>query len=180
MIVSDLICSDGHRFESWFRSGAAYEDQSEHKAIVCPVCGDTAVGKAPMRLFVSRRGEHDRDRAGSPDPEAATAAGSPSASSPPASPSPPSRAAPSDQPASQPTPASVPSAAEETLQALRKLIEATCDDVGREFAEEARRIHYGETDPRNIYGKASADEADALREEGIAVQSLPWMRRRLD
>ena len=178
MIVFDLICSDGHRFESWFRSGAAYEDQSEHKAIVCPVCGDTAVGKAPMRLFVARRG--GPDRAGSPDPEAATAAGSASASSPAASSSSPSRAAPSDQAASQPTPASVPSAAEETLQALRKLIEATCDDVGREFAEEARRIHYGETDPRNIYGEASADEADALREEGIAVQPLPWMRRRLD
>ncbi len=175
MIVFDLMCSDGHRFESWFRNGAAYDDQSQSGAIVCPVCGDTAVAKAPMRPYVARRGAHRADKA---ERQSAPAAGRPAAG--------PSSAAPSASPqaaapeaASPPAPA-VPAAAEKSFQMLRKLVEATCDDVGREFPEQARRIHYGETAPRAIYGEASADEAKDLREEGIAVLPLPWMRRRHD
>ena len=62
--------------------------------------------------------------------------------------------------------------------ALRSLIEANCDDVGREFPEQARRIHYGETDQRNIYGEASADEASAFarrrhRHPALAVDAPP-------
>ncbi len=169
MIVFDLICSDGHRFESWFRNGDAYDAQSQRNAIVCPVCGDTAVGKAPMRLHVARHGGNARADASDRDAPVAEP-GSPAASSPRAS----------SPPAAQPSPSSPDPAPREMLRALRKLIEATCDDVGRAFPEQARRIHYGETDPRGIYGEASADEADSLREEGIAVNPLPWMRRRHD
>ena len=58
------------------------------------------------------------------------------------------------------------------LQVVRHAIENT-DDVGNRFAEEARRIHYGETDARGIRGVASLEERHALREEGIEVLSLP-------
>ena len=58
------------------------------------------------------------------------------------------------------------------LQAVRHAIENT-DDVGNRFAEEARRIHYGETDARGIRGVASLEERHALHEEGIEVLSLP-------
>ncbi|HEY6135698.1 MAG TPA: DUF1178 family protein [Rubrivivax sp.] len=58
------------------------------------------------------------------------------------------------------------------LQAVRRAIENT-DDVGDRFAEEARRIHYGETDARGIRGQTTAEERVALREEGIEVLSLP-------
>jgi hypothetical protein len=171
MIVFDLICSDGHRFESWFRNSAAYDDQAQHKAIVCPVCGDTAVGKAPMRPFVARRGARRAEALEGGSAPAASPSSTPSASAPPG------EAAPEAVPApTQPA----PMGAEDVLRALRQLVETTCDDVGREFPEQARRIHYGETTPRAIYGEASADEANALREEGIAVQPLPWMRRRHD
>ena len=58
------------------------------------------------------------------------------------------------------------------LQAVRRAIENT-DDVGDRFAEEARRIHYGETDARGIRGQTTVEERVALREEGIEVLSLP-------
>lgn len=58
------------------------------------------------------------------------------------------------------------------LRAVRKMLEQT-EDVGERFAEEARRIHYGETPERGIRGRATRDEAQALREEGIDVVSVP-------
>jgi hypothetical protein len=64
------------------------------------------------------------------------------------------------------------------LQALRELrgkVEAESDFVGDRFAEEARRIHYGEVETRSIYGQTSDDEADALREEGVAFARIPWI-----
>jgi hypothetical protein len=60
---------------------------------------------------------------------------------------------------------------------IRRKVEEKCDYVGPEFAEEARRIHYGETDPRGIYGETSDDEASALREEGVEFGRIPWPAR---
>lgn len=61
------------------------------------------------------------------------------------------------------------------LQAVRHLL-ANTEDVGERFAEEARRIHYGETEQRGIRGQTSDDERQALHEEGIEVLSLPLPR----
>jgi hypothetical protein len=60
------------------------------------------------------------------------------------------------------------------LRGLREKIERTCDYVGPSFAEEARKIHYGETDPRNIYGETSSEDAEALKEEGVSFGRVPW------
>lgn len=60
---------------------------------------------------------------------------------------------------------------------LNKHIAETCDYVGDTFPEEARKIHYGEAEHREIYGEASLKEAAELREEGIAVAAIPWLRR---
>jgi hypothetical protein len=62
------------------------------------------------------------------------------------------------------------------LVALRQHVEQHCENVGERFAEEARRIHYGETEPHGIYGDSSDAEAEALAEEGIAVARLPWIQ----
>ena len=59
------------------------------------------------------------------------------------------------------------------LKGLRAHLEANADDVGKNFPEEARKIHYGEKEERNIYGEASAEEAKALHEEGIPALPLP-------
>lgn len=63
----------------------------------------------------------------------------------------------------------------EMLRQVRTHVEANADYVGNRFAEEARRIHYGETEPHGIYGEASIAEAEALIEEGIEVQPLPML-----
>jgi hypothetical protein len=61
------------------------------------------------------------------------------------------------------------------LQQLRRHVEATCDNVGDRFAEEARRIHRGEVEPHGIYGDATDEQATELADEGIAVARLPWV-----
>jgi hypothetical protein len=58
------------------------------------------------------------------------------------------------------------------LRAVQHVLSHT-DDVGDRFAEEARRIHYGETDERAIRGRATPEEAQSLRDEGIEVMALP-------
>jgi hypothetical protein len=66
------------------------------------------------------------------------------------------------------------------VDGLRQDVEANCDYVGDEFASEARRIHYGETDDHDIYGEATDDEAKDMDEEGIDFFRLPFPRRRND
>ena len=63
------------------------------------------------------------------------------------------------------------------LGELRAKVEANCDYVGEKFAEEARKIHFGETDPRNIYGETSKEEAHELAEEGVEFARIPWLPR---
>jgi len=61
------------------------------------------------------------------------------------------------------------------LVELRKQVETNCDYVGEQFAEEARKIHYGEVDPHGIYGEASESESRELAEEGIKFGRIPWI-----
>ena len=65
-----------------------------------------------------------------------------------------------------------------TIDAMRKKIEESCDNVGEDFAEEARRIHYGEAEERGIYGKATEKEAIDLDDEGIEFYKIPDTRTR--
>jgi hypothetical protein len=62
------------------------------------------------------------------------------------------------------------------LAEMRQQVEDNCDYVGEKFAEEARKIHYGEADKHNIYGEASDEEAGELKEEGVEFQRIPWPR----
>ena len=125
MIRYDLRCSADHEFEGWFRNSAGFDEQRSAGELVCPICGGTEIGKAPMAPAVARS-------------------------------------------APQIDPRTV-------LRALRKAVEANCDNVGDRFAEEARRIHYGETETRPIYGDATREEAAALTDEGIEIAAIPWI-----
>ncbi len=64
--------------------------------------------------------------------------------------------------------------------ALRAQIEAQADDVGRNFAAEARKIHDGEAPKRAIYGEARIDEAKSLIRDGVPVLPLPWSSRKVN
>lgn len=63
------------------------------------------------------------------------------------------------------------------LQEIRAQVEDNCDYVGDRFADEARKIHYGETDARGIYGEASDDDFQELNDEGIEIARIPWLPR---
>ena len=66
-------------------------------------------------------------------------------------------------------------ARKEMVTMMRNHVRENCDYVGGDFAEEARKIHYGETEERGIYGESSPEEAKDLVEEGIGVTPIPWM-----
>lgn len=69
-----------------------------------------------------------------------------------------------------------PQMPEEVVTKIREIkqhIEANSENVGDKFPEEARKIHYGESEARGIYGKASVKEAVELAEEGVGVIPIP-------
>ena len=72
-------------------------------------------------------------------------------------------------------PALTPAQMRAMLVELRRQVETKCDYVGERFAEEARKIHYGEVDPHGIYGEATTEESRELTEEGIAFGRIPWV-----
>jgi hypothetical protein len=148
MKVLNLRCANGHGFEGWFGSEDDFLDQNGRGLLECPLCADRVVTRLPSapRLNLS----------GAKEPVPAKAADVAPAAAVPAAP------APADLQAAW-------------LSAVRKLVEST-EDVGERFAEEARRIHYGEAEERAIRGRTSADEREALREEGIEVLSIPIPR----
>ena len=65
----------------------------------------------------------------------------------------------------------------QALRELRSQVEQNCDYVGDQFAEEARKIHYGEADSRGIYGESTEKQATELADEGIEVSRIPWLPR---
>ena len=160
MIKYQLVCDAEHEFEGWFGDSAAFDSQSKSGLLSCPVCGSDDVRRALMAPNLASPKSH----ASKSDTKAADA---------------------TDQtlPAAGPV-AGLPPEAAHNMQILvnemRKLqskIRSECRDVGDNFAEEARKIHYGETEPEGIYGKATAEEREALDEEGIAVVDMPLLPR---
>ena len=152
MIVFDIQCDDGHIFEGWFADSATYEKQVKTHAVECPVCGSSKVKKAPMAPNIatgvaSRVSEAETPPApqGSENSEASGASEG------------------KEQTARY----------MKMLTKMREHVEANCDYVGDKFAEEARRIHYGETEKHNIYGEASSEETKELEDEGIEFRRDP-------
>jgi len=143
MIIFDLACTRGHRFEGWFASGEAFDRQQAGGQVRCPVCDDDTVSRLPSaHVAVSK------------------SARVPAPVAPPAAPVPTEAA---DATAGLPP---------EVVAKLREIVRAT-ENVGPRFPEEARRIHYNESPARAIRGQASPEEADSLREEGIDFAPLP-------
>lgn len=145
MIVFDLSCAEGHRFEGWFGSSADYEGQREGGLLACPFCGSGKVGKAPMAPAVPAKGNTRTESL-------------------------PTTATPQQAMANTPLPPQVLAAlAKAQAEALKN-----STWVGDKFAEETRKMHYGERDEAPIHGQASLAEAKALIEEGVPVAPLPF------
>ena len=150
MIRYNLKCAEGHEFDAWFASAAAYGKQAENGAIECPLCGDRNVEKALMAPNLSRSGANAKVESETPDDQRKTVGMVSGAGG----------------------------EAEKALGKLREFVEGACEDVGDKFPEEARKIHYGEAEARGIYGEATQRESEELVEEGIPVGRLPWRSRR--
>lgn len=147
MIRYSLQCEREHGFEGWFSSSADHDRQKDAGLVECPVCGSRKIGKALMA------------------PSVATAR---------------KKEARAEVAAAQQTAVMKPAGADaQKLSMLRQLKElrdkvlSGAENVGESFAEEARKIHYGEADSREIYGKASLEDAASLVEEGIEVMAVP-------
>jgi hypothetical protein len=82
-----------------------------------------------------------------------------------------------DLPETLPPEPRLPDRMRAVLQKMRAMVEQNCDYVGPDFADQARRIHHGETAPRGIYGEATPEEAEALADDGIDVTRIPWVPR---
>ena len=171
MILFVLKCTADHRFEAWFRNGDAYETQAAARSIACPVCGDTHISKAPMAPSIAKR----RGKEAAPVPEAA--AGPETATQAATQAMVPASAGAGQPPAGDEARQRFAAELMRQLTEMRRTVEENCDYVGDRFAEEARRIHYGEADPRGIYGEASAKEVEELQDEGVTFHRIPWLPR---
>ena len=148
MKVLDLQCSQHHLFEGWFASEDDFASQCLRGLVQCPVCADPTVVKklSAPRLNLS----------GAREP--------PAAKSEPAS---------SASPAMPARMGEVETALAAAWMAVARHVVANTTDVGERFAEEARKIHYGEVEERGIRGKTTPEQARELVEEGISV--LPFV-----
>jgi hypothetical protein len=134
VISYSLQCRKGHRFEAWFKSAVAFDEQQARGIVSCAQCGDGHVEKAPMAPAVART-DGERVAVSSLSPEAAQF-----------------RA---------------------MLREYRRRVMGSAENVGDRFAEEARKIHFEESEARGIYGEATREEVAGLLEDGIEFLPLP-------
>lgn len=155
MKVIDLQCPYGHGFEGWFASQDDFQRQCSEGQVECPVCGDVNITRVPS---APRLNAKSNTRTASMLPERRSEADGAQ-----------QVAAFSAANSSQ-----LPQSAMQSLwlKVVDHVLKNT-EDVGERFAEEARRIHYGEMPERGIRGRATVQEAQQLEEEGIEVMALP-------
>lgn len=167
MKVLNLRCSHQHSFEGWFGSEDDFQNQLKRGLIECPMCADSSIQKMPSAPRLNF-GHHDRGADLSSE-----AQNTPSVST---AVAPPTHADARSHPPEidQQDSAMNPAAQAAFLNALRHVVAHT-EDVGQRFADEARRMHYGEVEGRSIRGQASARETVELLEEGIEVLPLPLL-----
>ena len=173
MIKYTLVCEIAHTFEGWFRNSDDFDAQCERKLVVCPICGGTKIKKGLMAPAVSTARKRE---AMSPVIEAENTSSEPAV---PAVTAQSTESGPAETGKTSMQPSAllpVDVRQKEIVEALRvvraRMIENS-ENVGTGFAEEARKIHYGEAEERSIHGETTPKDAADLIEEGIAVLPLP-------
>jgi hypothetical protein len=129
-----LVCEHDHKFDAWFRSAEAYDEQDRRGIVTCPVCGSGDVHKGLMAPHIGRAGT-DKVSLSIGHPQHAQL--------------------------------------REAMKALRNKVTSEADYVGDKFAQEARKIHFKDVEPRGIYGEATRDEVAALVDDGVDFMPLP-------
>jgi len=152
MKVLDLQCQHQHSFEGWFASEEDFQSQNARLLVECPFCGDHHITKmlSAPRLNLSGASPPFSGNAHAEEPSSATVTTSASSSA-----------------------ALMPLEAQQAWMHMVQHVLSNTEDVGGQFAEEARKMHYGEKPERAIRGQVSREETSALLEEGIQVMPLP-------
>lgn len=139
MIAYDLICSNGHLFECWFKDSASFEEQKTAGIINCPICDDSDVDRV-FSPFAIKKGEGKKkgreEEKGREEVDL-----------------------------------------QKTLRMINEYLDKHFEDVGRNFAKEALKIHWGEAEKRNIKGIATPQEEALLKEEGVPFIKVPIVKR---
>ncbi len=145
--VFDLECEHGHVFEGWFSSRESYDEQISRGLLCCPVCNSHEVKRklsAPRINVGAQESSTASDTAPVPPP----------------------------LPSTMPTEEQMRVIQGQLLQELRSVIRKS-DNVGTQFAQEARRMHEGDIEPRAIRGQATAQEYQELADDGIIAMPIP-------
>ena len=145
MIVFDLHCKEGHRFEGWFASSKEFDSQKKRGLLSCPTCGGAGIERLPSAT---------RFNAGAEAPKPAM---------------------PAKAEKTPDMEGKDPFAVAQILYSrmLDEILTKT-EDVGAEFPSEARKIFYSQSPGRAIRGQATREEHDALVDEGIPVARFPF------
>lgn len=164
MIKFSLGCENEHEFEGWFSDGDEFTRLAQAGHLDCPTCGSAKIEKLLMAPSLKKKAN-----AGAvlPSPNEMVQE-TPSAPMP-AAPAPTTVA----MPELPPQLADAHAEMVEKVREFKKHVVANTEDVGKDFVEEARKIHFGETEKRGIHGKADVEEAIELMEEGIDVMPIP-------
>ena len=165
MIKYQLICDNEHDFEGWFSSSSAYEEQLAKGYVDCPVCGSQSVKRALMAPNLnSPKTRQNPELPALPKADEIASEISPKDMS--AAENPLAKLSPQDQ-------AAVMGAAMSALRDIHTKVKKDFTNVGDKFADEARKIHYGETESKPIYGTTTQEEREDLADEGIVFHHLP-------
>ena len=165
MKVLNLQCSRQHSFEGWFGSEDDFQRQLARGLIECPLCADKGIQKMPSAPRLNFGSHQARDSELAIHGQTLSCASTAFAST--------NNLVAHSDPIEKGKPNSISPAAQAAFLSAMRHIVATTEDVGQRFAEEARRMHYGEVQARSIRGQSSAREAVELLEEGIEVMPLP-------
>ena len=144
MIRYALLCREDHSFESWFDNSSAFDKLQKSNLIDCPHCGSQKIRKAPMSPQISGTRTNKNSKSNHV-------------------------IAKKDGFATQ----KLQQEAVELARKIRDHVQKNADNMGDKFASEARKIHFEEVEPHNIYGKATPDEVTELVEDGIEISPLP-------
>ena len=145
MIVFDLHCKDGHRFEGWFGSAKAFASQKKRGLLSCPACGDTTISRGLSAPRLNMGAQELK----------------------------PAKQLPAVQKTSEMEGKDPFAVAQMLYSRMLDEILTKSEDVGSKFPEEARKIYYKESEGRAIRGQATEAEHDALVDEGIPVARFP-------
>jgi len=147
MIAFDIICSNGHIFECWFKDSTSFEEQKSSGIINCPICNDNDVEKVFSPFAIKKNGEKKREEKKEEKGEG------------------------------KKREEVIPANSYQALRMISEYLDKHFEEVGANFAKEALKIHWGEAEKRNIKGIATPQEETLLKEEGVPFIKVPIIKR---